>query len=226
MSNNKEKITMGTRPFIYMDNMGNVAESEEKFRLVLVNEAQEEISRMYDYIEELNDDHYIVRSAVAIIDENDDEISTRAEFKFGVIRLTRDDKRKVIPLGEKIVVPFIYDGIKPGESNTAIAAITTGKSNRFTYIDLDLDSKNYGKQLLPAILVSAGWFGRDYAGFAECEFRFGGERYIPRNYEPRQEATYADLLTKEEVECLLHDTPKVKMKKLTGGYTKAEIPKK
>lgn len=76
------------------------------------------------------------------------------------------------------------------------------------------------------MLVSACWVGRDYEGFAECEFRIGGERYIPRNYEPRQEATYADLLTREEVECLLHDTPKVKMKRLTGGCKKAQVPKK
>lgn len=223
---NKETINVDIRPLIYIDYMGNVAESEEKYQYVLVNESQEEISRRYDYTEELNDDHYIVSSAVAAIDRHNDEVSPRAEFKFGVIRLTRDDNGKVIPFNEKIVVPFIYDGIKSGEENTAIAAIIHGKSNRFTYIDLDLESKNYGKQLLPVGLKSASWFGRDYKGFAECEFALGGERYIPRNYEPRQEATYADLLTKEEVECLLHDTPKVKMKKLTGGYTKAEIPKK
>lgn len=141
MNNNKETTSIDFRPFIYMDNMGNVAESEEKYQHVLVNEEQEEISRRYYYIDELNDDHYIVSSAVAAIDHNDDEISPRAEFKFGVIRLTRDDNGKVIPFNEKIVVPFIYDGIKSGESNTAIAAINNGKSNRFTYIDIDYKAK-------------------------------------------------------------------------------------
>lgn len=190
---------------------------------LIVNKKQMSISEDYTFIDELNDDHYIVGRVVGPYNRYNPYASPK--LKYGVIRLTRDDAGNIIPLGEKIIVPFVYDGIKSGESNTVISSIATGHSAQFTYIDLDPTSKNYGKQLLPTNLVSASGFDKDYEGFAKCECDDDVVRYIPRNYEPKTNITSNDLLTKEDVESLVNDAPKQKMKKLTGGYINVQIPK-
>lgn len=227
MINNKEKISIEHQYIRYISG-GNIVESEEFFNYVLVNEQQEVISREYDYIEKLYDDHYIVDNAVVTIDRDKKVPETIAKVQCGVIRLNRDDNGRVIPYSEKTIVPFVFDNIHASNSNTVIAVITSecwSGYPRYTYIDLDLGSKNYGQPLLPVILDSAESFGQDYEGFAKCRL-YGEDRYVPRNCEPMQKVKSDDLLTETEVKCLLNDAPKVKMKSLTGGCTKAQVPKK
>lgn len=228
MNNNKEKISIDKRPFITFDYIGNVVEDDTHSKKFLLNEQQQVVSREYDYIQPLYDDHYIVSSAILMIDRDKTPFATIAKVQYGIIRLTRGGAGKVIPYHEKTIVPLIYDGLEECNMNMIRATISEDedfKYPRFTYIDLEPASKNYGKQLLPIMLESAEWFGQDYEGFAKCTLN-GVERYIPRNCEPMHSATPDDLLTEEDMQSLLNDAPKIKLKSLTGGYAKAQVQKK
>lgn len=225
MNINKEKVSIDTRP-IKCISEGNIVENKEFPAVVLVNEQQEVVSKEYYSIYELYDDHYIASAAVLTLDEESEKIT--AEIKAGIIRLTRDQNGKVIPFGEQTIVPFLYKDINGSNSNAVIASIekirVSGVYPRYTYIDLDIDSINYGKALVPATLSQAYGFDLDYEGFAKCVL-LSKEGYLPRNCEPKEYIEPDDLLSKNELECLIYDTPRVKMKKLTGGYTMAKVQK-
>ena len=88
----------------------------------------------------------------------------KINFKYGVIRLKRNDKGEVIPFAEKMIVPIVYDRICENNDDS----LTAYSNGKLTYIELDPRSLNYGKQLIPAVLEHAVAFSLKYQGFAEC----------------------------------------------------------
>ena len=134
-------------------------------------------------------------------------------------------------MGEKIVVPILYDEI----SENNLKSVTAYANNRLTYIDIDPNSENYGKQLIPVVLEHAVPFSVDYEGFAECSVN-GVVGYLPRNCKPRITLKPLDLLTEEQVEHLLpyfessnnalHDSSVNKYCELTGGAKTLKLTRK
>ena len=107
--------------------------------------------------------------------------------------------------------------------------------HHLTYIDINPNSENYGKQLVPAVLEHAVPFSVDYEGFAECSV-CGTAGYLPRNCQPRTTLSPLDLLTEEQVEYLLADLESSsddlnesavnKYSELTGNAKTLKITKK
>lgn len=128
-------------------------------------------------------------------------LNPQIKFQFGVIKLQRNEKGEVIPFGEKTIVPIMYDRISENNANSLTAYI----NGKLTYIDLDSNSYNYGKQIVPAVLEQATPFDVDYDGFAECSVG-GNTGYLPRNCDPRKHLEESDLLTEEQVQQLLHNS--------------------
>ena len=203
-----------------MDGNGNVIYKTGIQKHHIINFRGDVVSREYYAIEHLKDDYYIVVDAASsqismlfsdVLNDN------RLMYKYGLVCLKRDNENKVIPMEEDIVVPFIYDGIAENNADT----ITVRVNDKFTYVDLDKESINYGRQLTPAVLDRVVPFGVSYDGYAECELN-GVTGFIPRNITPTSEISPAKLLTKEQVEHLismntqLHVTAIEKLYNLTG----------
>lgn len=150
------------------------------------------------------EDFYIVCDAVcdAIYDDfsyyTEEFGDSILSFKYGIIALQRDKKGNIIPMGEKVVVPCLYDRIY--ENN--LKSVTAYVNDHLTYIDIDLNSKNYGKQLVPVVLEHAASFSVKYEGFAECSVD-GITGYLPRNCQPKTALSPLELLSEEQVEYLL-----------------------
>ena len=200
----EEELTIEQSNFTIpvINKMGNVDYDTDIHKVHLQNRNGEIISNNYYYIESLEEnDHYIVgdlttnQVGMDFQDEFEDE---NIEFKFGVIRLQRDKTGAIIPLSEKLVVPILYDRIEPNNLET----ITVWANKHLTYIDIHPKSKNYGKQLVPAVLEHAVPFDINYNGFAECSVS-GVTGYIPRNCQPLTKLSPEDLLTEEQVKYLL-----------------------
>lgn len=134
-------------------------------------------------------------------------------------------------MGEKVVVPLLYDRIV--ENN--LKSVTAYVNNHLTYIDINPNSENYGKQLVPAVLEHAVPFSVDHEEFAECSV-CGTVGYLPHNCQPRTTLSPFDLLTEEQVEYLLSDLESSsdalkesainKYSELTGGAKTLKITRK
>lgn len=130
-------------------------------RFFLKDKAGKIISHEYYYILFLGDDHFAVCDMEIdvrflgewkyydIINGNYDLLPSK--MKWGVIRVNRDKKGKFVSKGETMIVPCVYDRIEEG-SKIAIAY----HNDKYTYLDINRDSKNYGKQLLPCVLGYLG----------------------------------------------------------------------
>lgn len=124
----------------------------------LENKYGETISLEYYCMLDLGDDHYAVCDIVShvmfytrndyySVVKGEYKIINEPTFKWGIIRIKRDINGKVIPMGETVVVPFIYDRICNNNSKTA----TVYCGQHLTYVELDVNSSCYGKQLVPCI---------------------------------------------------------------------------
>ncbi len=142
----------------------------------------------------------------------------KINFKYGVIRLKRNDKGEVIPFAEKMIVPIVYDRICENNDDS----LTAYSNGKLTYIELDPRSLNYGKQLIPAVLEHAVAFSLKYQGFAECSVD-GITGYLPRYCKPLEKINGSDLLTEEQVKYLLNNNDSLndysafKLEHLTGS---------
>ena len=197
-----------------------------------------QLTRDYWNIIELWDDHYVVcdlnASGCYLDDINEyilesviEVLDPQIKFQFGVIKLQRNKKGEVVPFAEETIVPIMYDRISENNEDT----LTAYSNGKFTYIDLNPKSSNYGKQIVPAILENAVPFGVDYDGFAECRVD-GITGYLPRNCKPREKLKSSDLLTKEQVQYLLHKDDTLdasstdKLSKLTGSTKVLKLTRK
>ena len=200
-------ITSLTENVFYIDNNGNVAFTQElnKFCLSIEENMREadslkKVTKDYYYMSEIFDDCFIVSDVhcnqnLGYKDKYDD---SRLTFKFGVIMLQRDEKGNIIPMAEKIVVPILYDDISMGNLKTIIAFV----KDSCTYIDINPESENFGKQLVPTVLGHALPFAEKYEGFAECSVD-GVSGYLPRNCQHKTSISKEELLTEEQVKCIL-----------------------
>lgn len=214
-----------TKDIPLVDKEGNVNYDTHICKSFLEDENGEKVSGEYYYIGELGDgEHFLVCDVVSSqvgMEYSDEFCEGDLAFKYGVMSLKKDKAGNVIPMSEKIVVPIIYDRISPNNLKT----VTAMNNGHCTYIELDPRSKNYGKQLVPAVLEHAVPFDVEYEGFAECSVN-GVTGYLPRGCEPRTKLHSLDLLTKEQVEDLssfleiedkpLHDSAMSKFSNLTG----------
>lgn len=152
--------------------------------MVLKDEKGKELSGKYIGMIDLGDDHYAVsiieshlnylsNPSVETLNNGDYEIID--DIKWGIMRLTRDKKGRVIPYREVMVTPYIYNHIGPNNSKTA----TVSKDGFYTYVELDRENFNYGKELVPCVLTKATCFDIKYADFAEYEYN-GVTGYLPR----------------------------------------------
>jgi len=219
------KIVKNSKNVPVIDADGNVTYDTAIQKVYLQDEDGKRISDDYYYIECIGNNHYIVcditssQSGMEYQDEFDD---SKLAFKYGVICLKKDDNGNVIPMAESIVVPIIYDRISGNNLNTITAY---ANNDHLTYIDIDPQSQNYGKQLVPVVLEHAVPFSVEYDGFAECSVS-GITGYLPRNCQPLTQISPLDLLTEEQVKCLLsyldmnnsplYDSSIEKISKLTG----------
>lgn len=203
----KSEFELGETPVCEINEDGNVCQRNSKLHL---EKNGIQLTRDYWNIIELWDDQYIICDLgisgcyLENIDENHINVmmslnsQARIKFQFGVIKLQREKNGEVIPFSESTIVPVIYDGI--AENNEA--SLTACSNGKFTYIDLNPESLNYGKQIVPAVLEHAVPFNVGYEGFAQCSID-GVVGYLPRNCSPRKTLESSDLLTKEQVQYLL-----------------------
>lgn len=184
------------------------------------------ITKDYFYIEHIFDDHYIVCDAIydGLLYYDAEFDNSKLSFKYGIIALQRDDQNKIIPMGEKIVVPILYDKISTNNENTVTAYL----NKHLTYIDMNPNSENYGKQLVPVVLEHAVPFSVDYEGFAECSVD-GVVGYLPRNCKPKDTLEPSDLLTEDQVKVLfnksLYSNALNKFEELTGNQKVLKMTK-
>ena len=204
MSSNKEEY--------YIDGMGNVSSVRGSNKVCLAVEELDEncevvlrkLSKDYYYMEPIYDDgvedHYIVCDVKSsqFLEYEEDFDSSKLSFKYGIVALQRDEQGNIIPMAEKVVVPILYDEISENNMRT----VTAQENGLLTYIDINPESKNYGKQLVPLILAHAVPFSTEYEDFAECSV---GDvvGYLPRDCKPRTILSELDLLTEEQVQYLL-----------------------
>jgi len=196
-----ETVTSITTKSPYIDSMGNISYKEgiEKYCISIGQNGRENVkgnrlSKEYYYMSELFDDHYAVCDVYSnqSLEQFDD---SRLSFKFGVIALQRDSVGNIIPMGEKVVVPIVYDDMYGSSLGTIIGLV----NDHSTYIDINPNSENYGEQLVPAVLDDAYPFSAKYHGFAECSVD-GVRGYLPRDCEPRTSLSPSQLLTEEQVQ--------------------------
>lgn len=194
----KEKIAT-----IFIGKDGNWHHDTERSRYVLENKEGETISHQYACMISLGDDHFAVCNPISEVkfplgDDYYDiikgEYTTTSTLKWGIIRVNRDEKGLIIPGGETLVVPYLYDRISSNNSLTA----TAYNNDNLTYIELDQKRSNYGKQLVPCLLEQAVPFDIQIEGFAECTID-GINGYVPRNCIGISELNGEDLLTYEQV---------------------------
>jgi len=217
-----------------IDVNGNIDYNTNIQKRHLQDEDGKKISNDYYYMEWIGGEHYIVcdiTSSQCGMEYQDEFDDSKLSFKCGVICLKKDDKGNIIPMSESVVVPIIYDRISGNNLNTITAYANNG---HLTYIDIDPQSQNYGKQLVPVVLEHAVPFSTEYEGFAECSIN-GIIGYLPRNCQPFTKISPLDLLTKEQVEYLLshldmdnsslHDSSVEKFSKLTGGAKALKLTK-
>ena len=205
-----------------IDKNGNVNKKNCVFKYHLVNKGVA-ITKDYNSIAHLFDDFYTVLDVVSF------STAYRGIQSFpnwGIICLKRDKNNRIIPLAEDLVVPFLYYDIYNNDLKTATACVD---EDHFTYIDLDKTSPYYGEQLVPAVLTSVTPFNATYKGYAECGID-DVKGYIPRDIKPITKITRNDLLTKEQVECLIRCSNVIdeisKVPKETNTLKLERIPKK
>lgn len=155
----------------YMETDGNVHEIESDY-MVIKDSDGNSISKIYLELKYMDED--IFSFAEVNCDEeklkyrdNYEEGDLDFKIRYGLLRLSRDIKGNIIPFGEKIITPAIYDRICCNNLLTATAYTKEG----LTYIDINPDSENFGKQMVPGILKHAVPFDIDYENFAECSYR-------------------------------------------------------
>lgn len=135
-------------------------------------------------------------------------------IKFGLFRLSRDKKGNIIPFKEEVIVPCVYNRISPNNLDTVTAYTDSG----LTYVDIDPNSKNFGKQLVPAVLDHATSFDTEYEGFAECSITEGLIKkvgYLPRNMIPRKSISVNDLIEENQLINLMEFQEKIDSVKKT-----------
>jgi len=132
----------------------------------------------------LFDDYYMVSNYI--------DVNGTSKLKFGVIKISRDKNGEVIPKEEKIVIPLVYDHIRYGNSKTLLVL----ENKKYKYIEFDSTSKDYCRDIVPAVLDKASVFDEKYNGYAECKYQ-GEVRYLSRFMKPVLNLEL-DMLYKEE----------------------------
>ena len=185
-------------------------EINEHYAYLLKDENNKKLTKEYECMINLGNDHFAVCNLVADIEYsiNDANASesryyniikneykiNNCKLKWGIIRINRNKEGDVIPFGESMVVPLIYDRISGNNLKTATVYI----DNKMTYLELDINSENYTHQLVPCILEQAVPFSTEYENFAECTLN-GKNGYLPRNVKIKEQLNSKDLLDKKQV---------------------------
>lgn len=187
---------------------GNWHCNDDNFMCFLKNENDEMISHQYQCMLYLGYDHFAVCNVMSDIQYFMDGYSAddryygiiheayethNSKLKWGVIRINRNEHGIIIPGAETMVIPYLYDRISENNLKTA----TAYSNGKLTYLDIDVDSKNYGQQLVPCILEHAVSFSTQYDGFAECSIN-GKTGYLPRNCEAKEYIEGNELLNDNE----------------------------
>lgn len=180
-----------------MDENGNIKKNTGIHKVHLENAYDVRLTYSYYYINQIDNNNFVVGDFITEQEgsynkEFYDESKVR--FRYGVIELQKDAYGSVNRMQEKTIVPIVYEGLLNGNNSTLIG-IANGKS---TYIEFDKDSENYGRQLVPAILDYAEPFDTEFFGFAKCGLN-GKAFYISRSFNPSEELTEEDLLTRDDV---------------------------
>lgn len=196
MAKTIEDLEIAQYPVPIIDQNGNVGYTEYA-KYCLQDKNGKRFSGFYYSMEALDEDHYIVSNMV-VVPKMTNPISYGWGIKQGIIHLEKDKNGDIVPMEETLVVPEVYDRIISGNSQIIIGEV---QNKRFTYIELNPKSENYGKQLVPAILEQAVPFDVNYKDFAECTVA-GVNGYIPRTCQPRRQLNSSDLITKENMKLL------------------------
>lgn len=189
-----------TEPIPTIGTDGNITTTESNTYCLAMNvyNADYRISKDYYGIKHIIGDFYTVMNYKVMI--NPPSREKQINQKFGIIKLKRNIhfERGFINENETIIAPIIYDQIYVYDCLYPIIEV----NNNYTYFCIDEQSKNYGKQLLPAVLEAACPFNIKYEGFAECIID-GVTRFIPIDFIATEKITKDDLLTEEEVISLI-----------------------
>lgn len=198
----KEKVTK-----IKFNHDGNLNYNNDNYKCFLRDKNNNVISSQYECMLDLGDDHfavcnidydikYLMNNASVddmyydLLHKNYDIIS---DLKWGVIRINRNKRGKIIPNSESMIVPCLYDRVSDNNLKTA----TVYYNGKLSYLDIDVDSENYGQHLVPCILEHAVPFDLKYEGFAECSVN-GIIGYLPRNCKKLESIKGEDLLTENQ----------------------------
>jgi hypothetical protein len=202
----QEKVTSKT-----IGNDGNLCNNSDNCKCFLKNQNNKIISHQYECMLNLGDDHFAVCEVVNHVNYFNDGYSAHdryygiavedyevnSKLKWGIIKVTRDEKGTIKPFAEILIVPFLYDRIDGNNEKTA----TVYNNGFLTYLDIDEDSENYGKQLVPCVLEHAVPFSTEYEGFAECSID-ETTGYLPRNCKIRNDILGWNLLTPSQTEAI------------------------
>lgn len=191
----KEDVT-----YQLVDIFGNILTGNPIYRYFLKNNEGKIISHDYFGIFDLDNDYLAVCELSEEVEYlsnhefdgliREQESKTKFKLKWGVVHLSRDSKGNIEYQKEKLIIPYIYDGIGECNLNTIIAC----NNDKFTYIDLDVNSEYYGKELVPCILDYVMPFSKVYENFAECSVdEVTG--FLPRNMRKMKKLDGLDLLT-------------------------------
>ncbi len=188
---------------------GNMISEKDDNNYYLENANGKKVSNNYYCIFDLGNDHFAVCNPVVNIFfyydtdyymnhfydiKNNDYDITNSSLKWGIIRIKRDKQGYIISKEETLVIPYVYDVIEPNTLKTA----TVWCYNKASYINLDIDSKDYGKQIVPCIFDKASNFDSVYEGYAKCSIGLA-IGYLPRNCIARTTFNENDLLREEHM---------------------------
>ena len=198
------EITKAEISTSYINQEGNIDVHYNNHKFFLIDHFGKSVSRYYDGMYDLGNDHYAVSQITHElryysdynyydIIGNEVEI-VNPKFKWGIIQIQRDKNGNIIPCAEKLVVNYLYDRISGNNLQTATAYV----NDKLTYLDLNPDNPHYGSQLVPCILNHAVPFDTQYQGFAECSID-NVTGYLPRINRPIYSITSQNLLTENQV---------------------------
>lgn len=193
-----------------IDSNGNIDNSDYREKYVIKNSKGYVCSHQYLKLEYLCEDHFAVLGTPPKYDqwyaEDEDYVDKlgTAELKWGVIRINRDSEGNIIPNNETFVFPCLYEWIYDSNFKTAmVGARFSWAVYKQTYLDLDINKKSYGHQLLPCLLDETDKFEEinDKIVVACCMMN-GSYFYIPRNMPRTDKIEITDLLQESEIELL------------------------
>lgn len=182
-------IAYEAEPKDIIDKNGNISTTKGRYKYCLKDKDGDRCSSYYDKIVYLGNNHFAVATyepQIVTLNKNSKGVivepkasAADVKLKWGVIKMYKCKINKYDLWRYITVIPPIYNSILPNNDNT----ITVEYENKKTFVELDENSDNYGKQLYPCLFDNVSNYDLDYKGFVNVKFN-DKTGYIPRNIVP------------------------------------------